>query len=204
MFVVGVTGGIGSGKTTATDHFASLGIDIVDADIASRVVVEPGKPALHAIAEHFGPDILHPDGQLNRAELRQRIFLDSDEKLWLEALLHPRIAEEINQSLHNASSPYVIFVSPLMVESGQKKLCDRLLVIDVPEELQIHRTTARDSNDREQVERIMASQASRTDRLKYADDIIENHGDVDALQRQVEALHQQYLELAQLKAQTSS
>lgn len=200
MFVVGVTGGIGSGKTTATDYFARLGIDIVDADIASRVVVEPGKPALGAIAEHFGTAILLPDGQLNRAELRQRIFQDPQEKHWLEALLHPLIGEEIRHALQTANSPYAILVSPLLVEAGQDTLCDRVLVIDAPEDLQISRTVERDNNDPAQVQRIIDAQASRQQRLRKADDVIENSAGVEALQRQIDQLHQRYLHLASVQA----
>lgn len=196
MFVVGVTGGIGSGKTTATDYFASLGVDIVDADVASRVVVEPGRPALKAICEHFGPDILQADGTLDRAALRQRIFADSEEKQWLENLLHPLIGEEIRQSLENALSPYAILVSPLLIEGGQYTNCDRVLVIDVPETLQLSRTVERDNNDPEQVQRIIEAQASRRQRLDKADDIIENTGSVEDLHKQIELLHRQYLHMA--------
>lgn len=196
MFVVGVTGGIGSGKTTATDYFAKLGIDIVDADIASRVVVEPGRPALQAIAEHFGEAILQQDGHLDRAALRQRIFADSTEKQWLEDLLHPLIAEEIEHALANARSPYAILVSPLLIEGGQHRLCNRILVIDAPETLQLSRTVARDNNDPEQVQRIIEAQASRQQRLEKADDVIENNGAVDTLHQQIDDLHQHYLQLA--------
>ena len=161
MFVVGLTGGIGSGKTAATDRFAALGITIVDADVASRIVVEPGSTALQKIAEHFGPQILLSDGSLNRAALRKIIFADSSEKIWLEQLLHPLIAAEIEHQLQRATSPYIIFVSPLLTESKQKELCNRILVIDAPEEVQLRRTMQRDSNDAAQVQRIIASQASR-------------------------------------------
>ena len=174
MFIVGLTGGIGSGKTAVSDHLQSLGIDIVDADIASRTVVEPGQPALAKIAEHFGDDILLADQSLDRAALRQKIFSNPDDKQWLEALLHPLIAEEISYQLAKAQSPYAIFVSPLLLEAGQDAICDRILVVDVPEELQIARTTTRDNNDEAQVKRIIASQASRQQRLEKADDIIEN------------------------------
>lgn len=204
MFVVGVTGGIGSGKTTATDYFAQLGIDIVDADIASRVVVEPGRPALAKIARHFGADILQADGTLNRAALRQRIFADGREKQWLEKLLHPLIGEEIKHSLENAGSPYAILVSPLLIEGEQYKNCDRVLVIDVPETLQISRTVERDNNAPDQVQRIIEAQASRQQRLAKADDIIENTGSVKDLQLQIDLLHQRYLHLASQSAQPAA
>ncbi|MFT5577845.1 MAG: dephospho-CoA kinase [Paraglaciecola psychrophila] len=196
MIVVGLTGGIGSGKTAATDCFKALGVTIVDADIASRVVVEPGRPALVSIAEHFGDHLLQADGSLDRAQLRSKIFSDPAAKTWLEALLHPLIAEEIQQGLARATSPYAIFVSPLLVESKQRDMCDRLLVIDVPEQLQVTRTTERDNNDAEQVQRIIASQASRQQRLQKATEVIENTGALTDLQQQVQSLHLQYLQLA--------
>ena len=196
MYVVGVTGGIGSGKTAATDRFAALGIGVVDADIASRVVVEPGMPALARIAAHFGADILRDDGALDRAALRKIIFADPAEKTWLERLLHPLIAEEIQRQLHTVTSPYVIFVSPLLTESSQHEFCDRILVIDAPENMQLQRTMQRDNNDAAQVQRIIASQASREQRLRHADDVIENTGSLDHLAQQVAALHERYLGLA--------
>jgi dephospho-CoA kinase len=196
MYVVGVTGGIGSGKTAVTNIFAELGIAIVDADVASRVVVEPGQPALVEIAAHCGPDILLPDGTMDRAAMRQRIFSDPAEKQWLEQLLHPLINIEIHRQLAAAGSPYAIFVSPLLVEGSHGELCDRLLVVDVPEHLQLARTMARDQNDAEQVKRIMASQASREQRLARADDVIENNGTLAQLREHVDALHQRYLALA--------
>lgn len=200
MFVVGVTGGIGSGKTVATDRFAALGITIVDADVASRTVVEPGSSALQKISEHFGSQILQRDGSLDRAALRHIIFSDVAEKSWLEQLLHPLIAIEIQNQLHSATSPYVIFVSPLLIESKQNGFCDRVLVIDAPEEVQLQRTMQRDNNNAEQVQRIIASQASREFRRQHADDVIENTGSIDYLTQQVAALHARYLQLAQEKS----
>ncbi|MFT3928663.1 MAG: dephospho-CoA kinase [Spongiibacteraceae bacterium] len=202
MFVVGITGGIGSGKTAATDRFSALGITIVDADIASRIVVEPGTPALQKIAEHFGADILQSDGSLKRAALRKIIFADTNAKLWLEKLLHPLIAAEIQNQLKTAKSSYVVFVSPLLTESNQHELCDRILVIDAPENLQLQRTMERDNNDAAQVQRIIASQASREHRLKHADDVIENTGSLDHLTQQVATLHARYLQLAAEKSRT--
>lgn len=196
MFVVGLTGGIGSGKTAASDHFQALGIEVVDADIASRVVVEPGRPALKEIAARFGDAILLQDGALDRAALRKQIFSNPDDKLWLESLLHPLIAEEIANGLNNAKSPYAIFVSPLLVESSQKDFCNRLLIIDVPEEVQLARTMSRDDNDEAQVKRIIASQASRAQRLALADDVIENVNGLDELHQAIESLHKQYIDLA--------
>jgi dephospho-CoA kinase len=196
MFIIGLTGGIGSGKTAASNQFLTYGIEIIDADVASRVVVEPGKPALEKIAEHFGHDILLADQSLDRAALRTKIFANPDDKQWLESLLHPLIAEEIFRALDNAKSPYAIFVSPLLIESGQDLICDRILVIDVPETLQIERTTKRDNNEADQVERIMASQASRQQRLDKANDVIENTSGLEQLQQQVQQLHEEYLTMA--------
>lgn len=201
MYVVGLTGGIGSGKSAAATRFESFGIVAVDADVIARDVVKPGTPALAAITEHFGKAILQDDGTLDRAALRKIIFQSATEKTWLESLLHPLIGEETLRQLAAAQSPYVLFVSPLLVESGQKVLCQRLLVIDVPEALQIERTMARDSNERSQVERIIASQASRQVRLAQADDVICNDSDLDELHSAVDKLHQHYLSLASQHAQ---
>jgi len=197
MLVVGITGGIGSGKTAVTDIFSTLGIDIVDADIAARVVVEPGTTALRQIAQHFGPQLIQTDGSLDRAALRRIIFQDANAKQWLEQLLHPLIGEEVRRQLDAAKSPYVIFVSPLLIEAKQHLFCNRILVVDVAEEVQLQRTVARDNNDAPQVQRIIASQANRTQRLAYADDIIENTGSLEQLREQVEKKHRFYLELAQ-------
>lgn len=197
-YVIGLTGGIGSGKTAVSDAFSKLGIAVVDADVASRVVVEPGKPALQAIAAHFGADILQANGSLDRAELRKRVFADPAERKWLESLTHPLIRQEISDGLKNATSPYVILVSPLLVESGQSQLTHRILVVDVPETLQLQRTMARDNNPEAQVKAIMEAQASRQQRLKYADDVLVNDTTLDQLNAKVLALHQQYLEQAKI------
>lgn len=196
MFVVGLTGGIGSGKSAASRRFEQLGITAVDADVISREVVAPGSEALQAIEQRHGKAILLDDGSLDRAALRQKIFSSPEEKAWLEGLLHPLIVNETLRQLEAADSPYVLFVSPLLVESGQKVLCQRLLVIDVPEDLQIERTIHRDNNPRDQVERIMASQASREQRLAMADDVICNDRNLKYLEQEVDLLHQRYLSLA--------
>ncbi|MEE4299225.1 MAG: dephospho-CoA kinase [Pseudomonadales bacterium] len=196
MLVVGITGGIGSGKTAVSDRFAALGIHVVDADLASRAVVEPGRPALVDIAEHFGDEIIGADGALDRAALRTRVFADEEERRWLERLLHPRIAEEIREGLARARSPYAMLVSPLLVEAGQAAFVDRILVVDVPVETQVERTMARDANSEEQVRRIVAAQASREERLARADDVIVNDAGLEALDAEVEALHARYLALA--------
>ncbi|MEH6551370.1 MAG: dephospho-CoA kinase [Pseudomonadales bacterium] len=196
MFIVGVTGGIGSGKSAITDLLEKKGITIVDADVIARQVVEPDSQALLQIEKRFGSDILTADGNLDRAALRKIIFADTDAKQWLEQLLHPLIGAETFRQLETADGPYVVFVSPLLVESGQDAICDRVLVIDVPEALQISRTCERDNNDPEQIKAIIASQASRQQRLEKADDRIDNSGDLATLNTTVERLHLQYLKLA--------
>ena len=196
MFVVGLTGGIGSGKTAVSDRFAALGIAIVDADVASRVVVEPGRPALADIAEHFGTEVIDAGGALDRAALRTRVFSDPNERRWLEQLLHPRIADEIRSGIAGATSPYAMLVSPLLLEAGQAAYANRILVVDVPVEVQIARTMARDDNDEAQVRRIIAAQSPREDRLARADDVIENDKGLDALDSAVAELHARYLALA--------
>ena len=171
---VGITGGIGSGKSAVTRRFEQHGITVVDADLAARVVVEPGKSALDAIAEHFGQALIQANGTLDRAALRQRVFADDKERLWLEQLTHPLIAQEILDQLAAARSPYTILSSPLLLETSQKDLVDCVVVVDVPEETQLARTIARDNNDADQVKRIMAAQMQREDRLGQADIVIDN------------------------------
>ncbi len=196
MFVVGLTGGIGSGKTAVSDRLQALGIDVVDADVVARQVVEPHSSALEQIRDHFGENILGADGLLDRALLRKIIFANPVEKAWLENLLHPLIAAELSRQLKNARSPYALLVSPLLIESGQAGLCDRILVVDVPESSQIDRTTVRDNNSSEQVKRIMASQLSRKQRLDSATDVIDNSGSLQQLDEAVTALHGKFLTLA--------
>ncbi len=192
-YVVGVTGGIGSGKSAATAEFERLGITVVDADIVSRQVVMPGSPCLQAIAEHFGRDLLTDKGELDRKVLRQKVFSDPAEKDWLNSLLHPAIREEILAQLEQANSPYVILSAPLLLENNLNKYCQRVLVVDVPEELQLQRTIQRDESPKEEVEAIMKAQLSRETRLRKADDILNNEGSIDELRRQVNQLHQRYL-----------
>jgi dephospho-CoA kinase len=187
--VVGVTGGIGSGKTAATDHFASLGITIVDADLASRVIMEPGRPALAAVEERFGAEMLLEDGNLDRARMRELVFREPSQRQWLEGLTHPLIAEEISRQLQAATSTYVILSSPLLLETAQKDLCDCLVVVDVAESVQLARTMARDENDEAQVQRIIAAQMPRQQRLDLADYVLNNSGSLQELQAAVDALH---------------
>lgn len=194
-WILGLTGGIGSGKSAVATHFGNLGVHLVDADHAARWVVEPGRPALAQITEHFGRDVLQADGQLDRATLRQRIFEHPEERRWLENLLHPLIGEEIVRDLASAQSPYAILVSPLLIESGQHRMTQRVLVVDAPEAVQVQRTMARDKVSEEQVGAILKAQASREKRLEAADDVLVNDRDLKWLQREVERLHAFYLTL---------
>lgn len=195
-YIVGLTGGIGSGKTAVSDCFSALGITVVDADVCARIVVEPGKPALQSIIEHFGTQVLGSDGALDRARLRQIIFADELARKWLETLLHPLIFEEMWAQLQSAESPYAILVSPLLVEAGQSILCQRILVVDVPEEIQLQRAVARDTNSAAQIKAIMAAQTNREKRVAAADDVLLNDGDLASLSQAVKKLHHHYLGLA--------
>jgi dephospho-CoA kinase len=201
--VVGITGGIGSGKTAATDCFASLGITVVDADLAARIIVEPGRPALEAIAAHFGPGILLADGGLDRAALRRQVFADESQRHWLEQLTHPLIGEEILKQLNASGSAYTILSSPLLLETSQVELCDLTVVVDVPEEVQLQRTMNRDNNDEAQVRRIMAAQMSRQERLSRADHTIDNSGDLTHLETQIGQLHILFLNQAKADSTVS-
>lgn len=195
-WTLGLTGGIGSGKSAAADHFAQLGVHLVDADQVARWVVEPGRPALGRIVDRFGAQILQDDGTLDRAALRARIFQVPEERQWLEQLLHPLIRTEMRQALEQGRSPYAILVSPLLVESAaQRQMSQRVLVVDVPEQVQIERTVQRDQVSEEQVRAILQAQASREERLRHAHDVLVNDRDLAWLQRQVERLHDFYLTL---------
>ncbi|WP_439531311.1 dephospho-CoA kinase [Marinobacter adhaerens] len=195
MKIAGLTGGIGSGKSTIARLFGELGVHWVDADDVARQVVEPGTPALKRISEHFGKDILTSDGALDRAQLRAIVFQEPEERVWLESLLHPIIREELIRQLNpeNYQLPYVLLVSPLLLETDQHELVDRIIVIDVPKDVQLERTMARDTNSREQVERIIAAQMSREDRLARADEVIDNDRPLDDVSRQVRELHERLL-----------
>ena len=199
MLVVGITGGIGSGKSAVTDHLETLGITVVDADKVARVVVEPGTSGLAAIAQHFGKDILFANGGLDRAALRKIVFDNPDERKVLEGITHPRIRDEITRQLSEASSPYVVLSSPLLLESGQNTLADYVVVVDVPEDVQLKRTMARDDNSEALVKQIMAAQLDRQTRLSRADASIMNDTSLEELYERVEALHEDLL----LKATTS-
>ena len=196
-YIVGLTGGIGSGKSTVADFFAELGVDIVDADIIAREVVAPGEPALAAIAARFGPEIIAKDGSLDRRELRQRVFANPADKDWLNALLHPLIRERMISACSNARSAYCLLVVPLLVENKLTNLCQRVLVVDVSPETQLERTVKRDNSNETQIRAIMAAQASREQRLAAADDVLDNNGtDLEHIKAEVARLHRQYLDLA--------
>ena len=170
---------------------------MVDADIVAREIVEPGKPAWQAIKDRFGDDALQQDGTLNRAWLRQKVFAEPDERKWLESQTHPRIRDEIISQLAAATSPYAVLASPLLFESRQNELADRTLVIDVPEETQVERASHRDSNQAEQIRRIIAAQMPRQERLDRADDSVDNSGSLEDLHQHLRPLHQMYLQLAE-------
>ena len=191
--IIGLTGGIGSGKTAVSDTFKSLGIDIVDADVSSRRVVEKGQPALDEIQAHFGDGILDSENNLDRAKLREIIFKNPQERVWLEKLLHPKIAEHIKDQLESSNSPYCVLVSPLLLETEQKSYCSFVLVVDVPEESQIARTAKRDGVSEEQVKNIISAQIDREKRLEQADEIIINDGSMEELKEKVVVLHTKYL-----------
>ncbi|MGR5520489.1 dephospho-CoA kinase [Vibrio sp. PNB22_4_2] len=193
-FVIGLTGGIASGKTTVANLFKQqFHIDIVDADIVAREVVEPGTSGLNAIISHFGDNIVHDDQTLNRAKLREKIFSNPEEKAWLNALLHPMIREKMMEDLEQVTSDYALLVVPLLFENKLDSLCDRVLVVDVEPETQIARTVKRDNVSEEQAKAILASQASRQQRLALADDVVKNNPHDPDLLLQITDLHQKYL-----------
>jgi dephospho-CoA kinase len=193
-FVVGLTGGIGSGKTAVSDRFKKLGITIADADMAARVVVELGTNGLNKITAHFGERVLQADGTLDRAALRQIVFNDSDERRFLESITVPAILKHLRHTLDTSASPYAILM--LSSGSGQSPWIDRQLVVDVSQEMQISRVMSRDDNQREQVLAIMKTQPTREQRLDYADDVITNNGSINELDAEVARLHNRYLELS--------
>lgn len=195
-YILGLTGGIGSGKTTVANLFAELGIELVDADLIAREIVQPGEPALQQIVEHFGATILQTDGSLDRAKLRQIIFATPAERCWLEQLTHPLIRQRIQQRLDQADSDYAILVSPLLLETDQHLLCDHILVIDLPETLQVARTVQRDGNSEKQVNAILKAQCSRAQRLEQGDSVIDNSQSPQTLKAQVKQLDLKFRALA--------
>ena len=192
-FVLGLTGGIASGKTAAADRLASLGATLVDTDLISREVVEPGQLALTQIEQHFGPEVIQQDGYLNRAVLREKVFQDPAERQWLEALLHPLIRQTAIDRAQNAETPIAVVVVPLLFESGHYQEINASLVIDVPVELQRQRTLSRDGVSETQVDSILAAQMDRQSRIDRADYVISNAGTLDELYSQVDALYYQLM-----------
>ena len=195
-FAVALTGGIGSGKSAVAERFAELGVTVIDADAISHALTAPGGAALTPIERAFGREITRADGSLDRAALRERVFSDPAARRRLEGILHPMIRGRMQAELAADTGPYALLAIPLLVETGQTDLADRVLVVDAPEALRIERVSRRSGLAPEDVRRIIASQASRGERLAVADDIIDNTGDIDALRPQVQALHARYLDLA--------
>ena len=193
-FIVGVTGGIGSGKTLVTDAFAAKGVVIADADEAARHIVEPGQPALAQIVAHFGEGIIDSSGRLDRPKLREIVFNDVDARRQLESFTHRPIMEALANQLQSATSAYAMLV--LSAGLGNSPLIDRMLVVDADESVRIHRVMARDGSSESLVRQIMASQPSSEERRNIADDVIENNGDTTTVLSEVDRLHHDYLELA--------
>lgn len=196
MLTIGLTGGVGSGKTTVTRHFSSLGVPVIDADELARQLVEPGQPAYRAIIEEFGQEILTQEKTIDRPKLRRLIFANSNRRVVLESILHPLVREEVQRQIEKLSAPYCIVSIPLLIETGQTDIVDRILVINSPRQAQISRTVARDGVSAQEVEAIIAAQVGSELRLSMADDVLENNGNVDEIYPKVEALHQEYLKLA--------
>ena len=190
-FILGLTGGIGSGKSAATDCFKALGINVVDADVIAHQIVAKGSNALDSIEHHFGPDIILPDGNLDRTKLRKIIFQNSCEKEWLESLLHPLIRREIRTQLQTSNSIYTILSAPLLFENNLHLEVDRILVVDCKESLQVKRASQRDGHTPELIQSIIKQQIDRNTRLARADDVIDNNGSLAVLQESVEYYHQQ-------------
>ncbi len=195
-FRVALTGGIASGKSTVADLFAALGVPVIDTDLIARAIVEPGQPALCAVVDAFGPEILDDQGRLDRRRMRERIFSDPGAKQRLEAILHPAIRREMERQSLAAGGPYQLLVIPLLTEGGRRDHVDGVLLVDVPEEVQVERLTQRDRVTAEQAQASLRAQATRAERLTMADDVILNTGRIDELRAKVAALHEKYLGLA--------
>lgn len=198
-FFVGLTGGIGSGKSTAGNYFKQLGIEVVNADTVARNIAKKDSIFHIKIADYFGKKSLLLDGSLDRAFIRKEIFEAPEKRVWLEALLHPPIRKEIINLLALSASPYTVLESPLLVETGQHKLTNRILVIDISESLQVHRTSKRDGSEKKTVQSIISSQMQRSERLKFANDIVDNTSDIEAFKIKIDGLHEFYLTLATQK-----
>jgi dephospho-CoA kinase len=200
MLRIGLTGGIGSGKTTIAALFAAHGVPVIDADAIAHQLTLPGTPATNQILKLLGPEIAASVGSINRQRLAQRIFSDSEARAQLEKFLHPLIRAEMQRQQKNIDAPYCLLVIPLLLETGQRDMVDRVLVVDVDEESQITRVAARDGRSIREIRAILSTQFDRAQRLKMADDVITNSGDVASLKTQVDALHRIYLALATEKS----
>jgi dephospho-CoA kinase len=195
-FTIGLTGGIGSGKSTVTELFRQKQIDIIDADVVARTVVQPHSKTLHLIAAELGNEVLNEDDSLNRTYLKDLVFQHPEIKAWLENLLHPLIRTQMQEQLAHTTSAYVILAIPLLIETLPNPLVQRILLVDCPEACQIERTISRDHISPDLIQNIINQQAPRKERRQYADDIIENDDTLQALEIQVDDLHQFYLDLA--------
>ena len=195
--VVALTGGIGSGKSTVADLFAAKGIVVIDSDLLAREVVEPGQPALDEVVSTFGAGVLDASGHLDRAQLREQVFADAEKRRQLERILHPRIRAEMNRRMEEVEGPYCLVSIPLLFETGRAQEFDRVIAVDIPTEMQLDRTLERDGSPRATIEGILAAQIDRPQRLELADDVIDNSGDAQSLRRQVDSLHEKYLQMAQ-------
>lgn len=195
MIKIGLTGGIGSGKSTVATLFAKLGITVIDTDEIAHALTQPGMPAFKRIVDHFGETALLPNGSLNRSLIKNAVFNDDRERLWLERTLHPKIIQKMQQAMASATGTYCIAVVPLLIEKNMQSLFDRILVVDVSEETQRQRIIQRETTPPTLIEKILKTQCNRHERLKYATDTISNEGDKDALEHHVKSLHQHYLRL---------
>jgi len=194
MFTVGLTGGIGSGKSTVAECFSAHDVPVIDTDVIARQLTVPGGATLDAIRKAFGETVMQADGTLDRAALRRRVFADGDARHQLEAILHPIIRQSVEQTLSTLVAPYALIVIPLLVETGSyRDMLNRILVVDCPEELQIARVMARSGLTQDEVKAILAAQAGRAERLAVADDVIVNTASPEALRAQVATLHRRYL-----------
>jgi len=196
MLRVGLTGGIGSGKSTIASLFLMRGVPVIDTDEIARALTEPGQESFDEIVRAFGENILDENRRIDRNRLRERVFDNADERHRLEAILHPRIRVLVREKLAAAEAPYAVVVIPLLIESGFTDLVDRILVVDVMENVQIQRTAARSGLSEPEIRKIMAAQTSRAQRLQAANEVIENNGDRRQLEAEVERMHQWYLSLA--------
>ncbi|RKZ49186.1 MAG: dephospho-CoA kinase [Gammaproteobacteria bacterium] len=189
---IGLTGGIGSGKTTACEIFTELGVPVIDADIIAHELVKPGMPALEEIIRIFGEEVISNDGTLDRKIIRDKVFANNLDRKKLENILHPAVYKEISAQVENINSRYCIISIPLLLETGASKTVDRILVIDVPREQQLERASNRDKTDKNDINAIIDSQISRNERLSAADDIVDNNGDINDLRKKIYELHEFY------------